>query len=74
MATVATGSEVVLMTSPAGLILILRVALADWLEGEVESVTLIVAEAVPTALCMGVPVIAPLASLIERPPGSPVAV
>jgi hypothetical protein len=38
-------------------------------EGWVESVTLIVADVVPTELCAGVPVIAPVELSIDRPPG-----
>ena len=57
----------------AGLMVMLRLAVADCEEGWLESVTLMVAEAVPAALCAGVPVITPVALLIERPPGRPLA-
>ena len=57
----------------AGLMLMLRRELADWEDGWVESVTLTVAEAVPTEFCAGIPVIIPVEALIERPPGRFVA-
>jgi hypothetical protein len=46
-----------------------RVEAADWGEGCVESVTLIVTEAVPIELCAGVPVIAPVELLMVNPLG-----
>ncbi len=50
----------------------LRVAVAVcW--GRLASCTLTTTDAVPTALCAGVPVIVPEVVLIERPLGSPVA-
>ena len=60
-------------TSVAGMILMLRFAVAVCDAGMVESVTVIVAEAVPTELCAGVPVIAPVELLIDNPPGRPLA-
>ena len=51
----------------------LRCAVAVCAAGIVESVTVMVAEAVPTELCAGVPVIAPVALLIASPPGRPLA-
>jgi hypothetical protein len=53
--------------------LMLRLELADWEDGWDESVTLIVAEAVPTELCAGVPEIIPVDALIDSPPGRLVA-
>ena len=55
--------------SLAGLILMLRLDAADCGEGFVESVTLIVTEAVPMELCAGVPVIVPVALLMDKPLG-----
>ena len=55
--------------SGVGPILMLRLAVADCDEGWVESVTLIVADDVPTEFCAGVPVIAPVPLLIDKPPG-----
>jgi hypothetical protein len=63
----------VVTTSVAGMILMLRFAVAVCDAGMVESVTVIVAEAVPTELCAGVPVIAPVELLIDNPPGRPLA-
>ena len=60
-------------TSVAGMILMLRFAVAVCDAGRVESVTVIVAEDVPTELCAGVPVIAPVEPLIDNPPGRPLA-
>jgi hypothetical protein len=40
----------------AGLILMLRVEVADWDEGRVESVTLMVSDDVPIEFCAGLPV------------------
>lgn len=67
------GRELVVTTSVAGMILMLRFAVAVCDAGMVESVTVIVAEAVPTELCAGVPVIAPVELLIDNPPGRPLA-
>lgn len=53
--------------------MMLRFAVAVCDAGMVESVTVIVAEAVPTELCAGVPVIAPVELLIDNPPGRPLA-
>jgi hypothetical protein len=64
---------VVVTARVAGLILMLRLAVADCDVGWVESVTLMVAEVVPMELCAGVPVIAPVALLIDKPLGRPVA-
>jgi hypothetical protein len=52
--------------------LMLRLDVADCGEGE-ESATLIVAVAVPMELGVGVPVMAPLEPLIDKPPGKPLA-
>ena len=49
----------------------LRVALADWGVGWVESVTVIATEAVPTEVAAGVPVIGPVELPIARPLGRP---
>ena len=57
----------------AGLILMLRVEVADSDEGWVESVTLMVADDVPIEVCAGLPVIVPVALLIDKPPGRLVA-
>jgi galactitol-specific phosphotransferase system IIC component len=57
----------------AALMLILKLELADWADGLVESVTLTVAVAVPTELCAGMPVIIPVEALMDRPPGRLVA-
>jgi hypothetical protein len=65
--------EVVVTTRVAALMLMLRLEFADWEDGWDESVTLIVAEAVPTELCAGVPVIIPVDALIDSPPGRFVA-
>jgi hypothetical protein len=65
---------VVVIASGGGLaepIAMLRLAVADCEEGWLESVTLMVAEAVPP--CVGVPVIMPVELLMERPPGRPLA-
>ena len=59
--------------SVAALMLMLKLELADWEDGWDESVTLIVAEAVPTELCAGVPEIIPVDALIDSPPGRLVA-
>ena len=50
-----------------------QMAVAVCAVGRVESVTVMVAEAVPTELCGGVPVIAPVEPLIASPPGRPLA-
>jgi hypothetical protein len=63
----------VVTASVAGLILRLRLVVADCAEGCVESVTLMVTDAVPMELCAGVPVIAPVALLMDKPPGRLVA-
>jgi hypothetical protein len=67
------GREVVVTVREAGLILMLRLELADWEDGWVESVTLTVADAVPTEFCAGIPVIIPVEALMDRPPGRFVA-
>ena len=59
--------------SLAGLILMLRLEAADCGEGCVESVTLMVTEAVPTELAAGVPVTVPVALLMDKPLGRPAA-
>jgi hypothetical protein len=72
---VPLGREVVVMVSVfAGTALTVRlsVAFADC-GGKPESVILTATDAVPTALCAGVPVIAPVVLLIVSPLGSPVA-
>jgi hypothetical protein len=51
----------------------LRLEVADCGEGFVESVTLMVTEAVPTEFWLGVPVIVPVALLIDNPLGRLVA-
>jgi hypothetical protein len=63
----------VVTASLAGLILMLRLEVADCGEGVVESVTLMVTEAVPTELWPGVPVIVPVALLMDNPLGRLVA-
>ena len=68
------GKDVVVMARVAELILMLKVAVAESAVGWVESATLMVAEEVPAELAAGVPVIAPVALLIESPAGSPLAV
>jgi hypothetical protein len=55
----------------AGLILMLRLEVADCDDGCVESVTLMVTDAVPMELCTGVPVIAPVALFMDKPAGKP---
>jgi hypothetical protein len=67
------GREEVVTASEAGLILMLRSAVADCEEGWLESVTLMVADAVPAELCEVVPVIKPVELLIDRPFGRPLA-
>ena len=67
------GRVVVVTASLAGLILMLRLEAADCGEGVVESVTLMVTEAVPMELGPGVPVIVPVALLIDKPLGRAVA-
>ena len=71
------GREVVVTASAAGLVaglmLMLRLELADWEDGWVESVTLTVAEAVPTEFCAGIPLIIPVEALMDRPLGRLVA-
>jgi hypothetical protein len=62
------------MVSTAGLIVMRSVDEADCGEGCEESVTLMVADAVPAAVEEGVPVITPLEPLIARPPGRLAAV
>jgi hypothetical protein len=75
--TVPPGREVVVTASAAGLaagpMLMLKLELADWEDGWVESVTLTVAEAVPTEFCAGIPVIIPVEVLMDRPLGRLVA-
>jgi hypothetical protein len=51
----------------------LRLEAADCGEGCVESVTLMVTEAVPTELAAGVPVTVPVALLMDKPLGRPAA-
>jgi hypothetical protein len=75
--TVASGSEVVVMASGLGrtgaITVRLKVAFADCAVGCVESVTVITTDAVPTEFCAGVPVIAPVELLIDKPLGRPLA-
>jgi len=52
----------------------LRLAFADCAVGLVESVTVTATSAVPAELAAGVPVIAPVELLIDKPLGNPVAV
>jgi hypothetical protein len=59
----------VVIASVAGLILMLRLAVADWGDGWVESVTLMVTEVVPMELSAGVPVMAPVEPLMDKPAG-----
>ena len=59
--------------SLAELILMLRLEVADCGKGVVESVTLMVTGAVPTEFWPGVPVIVPVALLIDKPLGRLVA-
>jgi hypothetical protein len=59
----------VVTASVAGLTLRFKLEAADCGEGCVESVTLMVTDAVPTELCAGVPVIAPVALLMDKPLG-----
>jgi hypothetical protein len=66
---VPPGSEDVVTPREVGLILMLRVEVADCGVGLLESVTLIVADAVPTELCTGVPVIMPVVLLMVSPLG-----
>jgi hypothetical protein len=54
-------------------IVIGRLDVAFWAVGVVESVTVIATDAVPTELCAGVPVIAPVELLIDKPLGKPLA-
>ena len=63
------GTEEVVTAREVGLILMLRVEVADCGEGLLESVTLIVADAVPTEPCVGVPVIMPVVLLMVSPLG-----
>jgi hypothetical protein len=51
----------------------LRLEVADCGDGVVESATLMVTEAVPTELWLGVPVMAPVALLMDKPLGRLVA-
>ena len=70
------GRDVVVIESvgaTAAAIVICRFAVAVWTVGEVESVTLIATVVVPTELCAGVPVIAPVELLIDNPLGRPLA-
>jgi hypothetical protein len=62
---------VVVTARVAGVIVMLRLEVVDCEEGWVESVTLMVADAVPAEL--GVPVMVPVALLIDKPPGRLVA-
>ena len=63
------GREVVVTARVAGLILRLKLEAADCGDGCVESVTFMVTDAVPAELCAGVPVIAPVALLMDKPLG-----
>jgi hypothetical protein len=54
-------------------IVIGRLDVAFWAVGVVESVTVIATDAVPPDLCAGVPVIAPVELLIDKPLGKPLA-
>jgi hypothetical protein len=54
-------------------IVICKFALAVWAVCLVESVTVIVTDAVPTELCAGTPEIPPVERLIDNPLGSPLA-
>ena len=73
---VPPGSDVFVIVGPpdwvAPLTVRLIVALADWF-GCPASATVMVTDAVPTALCAGVPLMVPLEASIERPLGRPVA-
>jgi hypothetical protein len=51
----------------------LSVAVADCAVGAAESFTVTAIESVPTELAAGVPLIAPVVLLIDRPLGSPMA-
>lgn len=62
------------MVSFAGLMVMLKVDEADWGDGCDESVTLMVADAVPAAPEEGVPLIEPLELLMANPPGRLAAV
>jgi hypothetical protein len=77
METVPPGRELVVTANATGLVpglmLILRLELADCEDGWVESVTLTVAETVPTEFCAGIPVIIPVEALMDRPLGRFVA-
>jgi hypothetical protein len=66
---VPPGREEVVTAREVGLILMLRVEVADCGEGLLESVTLIVAAAVPTELSAGVPAIMPVVLLMVSPLG-----
>jgi hypothetical protein len=68
---VPPGREVVVTARVAGVIVMLRLEEVDCEEGCVESVTLMVADAVPAE--PGVPVMVPVALLIDKPPGRLVA-
>ena len=74
--TVPPGREVVVIVREldwtAVVTAMFIVAFADCC-GRLESVTVITTDAVPAALCAGVPVIAPVVLLIESPLGRPVA-
>lgn len=71
------GSEVVAMDNVGGAteaaIAIRRVDVADFGVGWVESFTVKDTDTVPTELCAGVPVIAPVELLIDSPLGRPLA-
>lgn len=72
---VPLGREVFVMVSvfaDAALTVKLSVAFADC-GGKPASVTVTTTDAVPTAVCAGVPVIAPVVLLIVSPLGRPVA-
>jgi hypothetical protein len=69
---VPAGKELVVTASgvvTGALILMLRLAVADWDDGWVESVTFTVADQLPAAFCAGVPVIIPVVLLIDKPLG-----
>ena len=74
--TVPLGREIVAIVSmlgAAGLMVMLKLALAVCGVGFAASFTVIVACAVPAADCAGVPVMAPVELLIDNPLGRPVA-
>jgi hypothetical protein len=58
-----------LLGAMAAAIVMFRLAVAESAAGGVESVTVTATDVVPTALCAGVPVIAPVELLIDNPLG-----